>query len=55
MLSDRGLWLLPLVGPVSTSAASECTQHDMALVDLVREAQTAAAVAEHSYMRGTNP
>jgi hypothetical protein len=56
MLSDRRLLWLPLVGPPDLqTAASECTQHDIALVDLVQEAQTAAAVAEHQLSEGTSP
>jgi hypothetical protein len=37
------------------AAVTEFTQKDIALVDLVREAQTAAAVAEHQLHEGTNP
>jgi hypothetical protein len=41
--------------PDLPTAAFEFTQQDIALVDLVREAQTVAAVAEHQLPEGTSP
>ena len=55
MLSDRHLWLLPLVRSRIDPNSLQVTQQDIALVDLVREAQTAAAVAEHQLPEGPNP